>query len=136
MDPKNGIFDQNGVCINKTKLTEVLGGVQFGSGGIVVVKQTIPESALKMATGNLEGAFIGDWCLGGSTSGGAIEGLTPPGNVTKGNIKISGDSIVGQSIVSVNGIEYNVETEISMYGSKGSTTPNYTGDDIYSKLKK
>lgn len=135
MDPKNGIFDADGVCINKTKLSEVLGGVQFGSGGIVVVKQTIPEQSLRMATGNLQGAFIGDWCPGGLTSGGAVEGLTPPARVTKTNSKIYGDSLVSQDVVTVNGINYKVKTEITMHGSSGSLKTNYNGKEIYDKLK-
>ena len=115
IDPANGIFDENGLCIDKAKLTYVTGGVEFGVGNIIAIKQTIPIDSLKMPSGNLDGAFTGEWCPGGFTSGGAIEGISPNSKIDFSNIRIENGKLVSSTTAMVNGKSYSMVNEIILF---------------------
>ena len=74
------LFDDSGKCINTAKLREKLGGVAIGESPVAIV-QTVNIDDIKMPSGHLEGAYVGDWTPGGFTSAGEYI-AHPDGTIT------------------------------------------------------
>ena len=83
--------------INKANLTEILGGVEFNN-DVVCIEQTVKLKDITMPRGSLDGAFIGDWCPGGETSGGITEGMVPHVDFDYNNATLNGNSTTSGNV--------------------------------------